>query len=267
LDAPDPVGREEHPVVAAEEPALVDGGDVDPVATGLEGVGDLGRVNADVVVVVDARQRMHAVGPERNRRGRVGGRAAERALERDEAPLDERVVARANVVARQAGVGAHRTALLRRDVPVAIHLGQHEAGDTVLLAVAGSADALAIVGGDIDGGARHQLARRVLDELDRDRPGHGLGSRLAYYIDGACARAPRSRCGASPHAQYAASSPPAPSATKAQPHTTGAGPGAFVRSRIRPNAMGAIAPAPKPRNERSASAAPRCEAPTVSVRA
>src|SRR5256884_7131148 len=53
----------------------------------------------------------------------------------------------------------------------------------------------------------------------------------------------------------------------AQPHVVGNGPGAFDRSRIRPNTIGATAPAPKPRKERSASAAPRCAGPTVSVRA
>src|SRR5438034_3152528 len=53
----------------------------------------------------------------------------------------------------------------------------------------------------------------------------------------------------------------------AQPHVVGNGPGAFVRSRIRPNTIGATAPAPKPRKERSASAAPRCAEPTASVRA
>src|SRR5437867_4141073 len=98
----------------------------------------------------------------------------------------------------------------------------------------------------------------------------GLGmlvSRLAYYNDGAFARTTLSRSGASPHAQYAARSPPPPSATNAQPHVAGDGPGAFVRSRIRPNTIGATAPAPKPRNERSARAAPRWDAPTASVSA
>src|SRR5207245_1691989 len=52
LDAGDPVRREEHAVVGAEEPALVDRGDVDPVSPRLERVRDLGRVDADVVVVV-----------------------------------------------------------------------------------------------------------------------------------------------------------------------------------------------------------------------
>src|SRR5262249_56916200 len=37
---------------------------------------------------------------------------------------------------------------------------------------AGVPDAFAIVGGDVDGRARHQLPRGVLDELDRDRSGH-----------------------------------------------------------------------------------------------
>src|SRR5438094_4256383 len=44
LDAGDPVRREEHAVVGAEEPALVDRGDGDPVRPRLERVRDLGRV-------------------------------------------------------------------------------------------------------------------------------------------------------------------------------------------------------------------------------
>ena len=174
--------------------------DVDPVAAGLERVGDLRRVNADVVVVVRASQRMDAIGPERNRRGRVGGRTTQRALEGHEAAFDERLVAGPDVVARQSGVGAHGTTLLGRDVPVAVHLGEHEAGDPVLLAIASLPDTLAIVGGDVDGRPRHQLARGVFDELDRDRSGH-IDLRLAYYTDGALARTTRSRSDASPEAQ------------------------------------------------------------------
>ena len=61
----DAVAREQHAVVAAEEPALVHGGDVDPVRVRLDREGDLGRVQADVVVAVLPRERVHAVGPQR----------------------------------------------------------------------------------------------------------------------------------------------------------------------------------------------------------
>src|SRR5439155_1086321 len=61
--------------------------------------------------------------------------------------------------------------------------------------------------------------------------------------------------------------PPAPRATNARPHVVGDGRGAFVRSRIRPKTTGATAPAPKPRKERSARAAPRCAGLTASVSA
>jgi hypothetical protein len=71
------VGGKQHAVVAAEEAALVHGGDVDPVGVGLEGVGDLGRVGADVVVVIPARQRMHAVGAKRDRSRGVRRRLAQ----------------------------------------------------------------------------------------------------------------------------------------------------------------------------------------------
>src|SRR5260370_729776 len=80
LDAADAVGREEHPVVAAEQAALVDGGEIEPVRVRLEGVGHLGGVDADVVVVVRAREGVDAVRSERDRRRRVGRRAPERAV-------------------------------------------------------------------------------------------------------------------------------------------------------------------------------------------
>src|SRR5439155_20956195 len=90
---------------------------------------------------------------------------------------------------------------------------------------------------------------------------------LDYYIAVVLARSALAWSGASPQAQYAAARPPRPRATNAQPQRVGNGPGAFVRSRIRPNTIGATAPAPKPRNERSASAAPRCAGLTASVSA
>src|SRR5881398_3023227 len=90
---------------------------------------------------------------------------------------------------------------------------------------------------------------------------------LDYYIAVVLARSALAWSGASPQAQDAAARPPRPRLTNAQPHVVGNGPGAFVRSRIRPNTIGATAPAPKPRKERSASAAPRWAEPTASVRA
>src|SRR6266700_396274 len=90
---------------------------------------------------------------------------------------------------------------------------------------------------------------------------------LDYYIAVVLARSALAWSGASPQAQDAAARPPRPRLTNAQPHVVGNGPGAFVRSRIRPNTIGATAPAPKPRKERSARAAPRCAAPTSSVSA
>src|SRR5207248_3460455 len=97
------------------------------------GVGDLGRVGADVVVVVGARQRVYAVGAQRDGGGRLRGRAAQRPLQRDEAALHQRLVARADVVTRQPRVGAHRPPIGGGDVPVAFHLGEDEARQPVLL--------------------------------------------------------------------------------------------------------------------------------------
>ncbi len=168
LDAARAVGGEQHPVVAAEEAALVHGGDVDPVGAGLERVRDLGRVGADVVVVIRAGERVHAVRAQRDGGRGVGGGPAQRPLEGDEATVDDRLVARADVVARQPRVGAHRPTLGGGDVPVLEHLVEDEAGEALLLAVAGQADAFAVVGRDVDGRAGHQLAGRVLDQLGGD---------------------------------------------------------------------------------------------------
>src|SRR5437667_11930551 len=90
---------------------------------------------------------------------------------------------------------------------------------------------------------------------------------LDYYIAVVLARSALAWSGASPQAQYAAARPPRPRTTNAQPQVVGNGPGAFDRSRIRPNTIGATAPAPKPRKERSASAAPRCAGTAGAVRA
>ena len=91
---------------------------VDPVAAGLDRIGHLGGVVADVVVLVFARQRVHAVRAERDRGRGVGRRAPERPLERDEPAFDRRLVAELDVVARQPRVRAHGAALGRGDVPV-----------------------------------------------------------------------------------------------------------------------------------------------------
>ena len=81
LDAGDAVAGEEHAVVAAEQAALVDGGEVDPVALGLEAVVDVRRHHADVGAGVAAGERMHAVGAERDVLRGPGRRRAERPLE------------------------------------------------------------------------------------------------------------------------------------------------------------------------------------------
>src|SRR2546425_110381 len=77
LDAGDPVRREEHAVVGAEEPALVDRGGVDPVRPPPELLRDLGRVDADVVVVIPPCDRVDSIGPEGDRGGRVRRGSAE----------------------------------------------------------------------------------------------------------------------------------------------------------------------------------------------
>src|SRR5262245_15061998 len=73
--------------------------------------------------------------------------------------------------------------------------------------------------------------------------------------------------GVRPQAHQAAAAPPRPSVTNDQPQVDGGRPGVLTASRTRPKTSGAIAPAPKPRSERSASAEPRYGAPTASVSA
>src|SRR5881628_1228044 len=182
LDAGDPVRREEHAVVGAEEPALVDRGDVDPVRPRLERVRDLGRVDADVVVVVPPCDRVDPIGPEGDRGGRVRRGSAECPLEGDEPSLDHGLVARPHVVARQARVGAHRSSRGGCDVPVPLHLGEDEARDPVPLALTRLSNAVAVIGRNVDRRARHELARCILDELRRDGPRHAGPPTLAYYI-------------------------------------------------------------------------------------
>ena len=66
LDAVDAVAGKQHAVIGAEQAALVHGGELDPVGVGMERVLDLGRADADIVVVVGAPERMHAVGTQRH---------------------------------------------------------------------------------------------------------------------------------------------------------------------------------------------------------
>jgi len=64
-----------------------------------------------LVVVVGAPKRMHAIGPQRHVRGRVGGGAPKRRLKCDRAAFDLRVVADLHVPTRTAGVAAHGAAI------------------------------------------------------------------------------------------------------------------------------------------------------------
>ena len=136
LDAVDAVAREQHAVVGAEQAALVHGGQVDPVGIGVEGVLDLRRVDADIVVVVGAPERMHAVGAQRH----VVGRAARwPAAAPPPAPTGPpsiaRLVADLDVPARQAGVAAHGAAVLLGGLVVLQHGLDDEGGEIALLGV------------------------------------------------------------------------------------------------------------------------------------
>ena len=172
LDARDAVGGKQHAVVGAEQAALVHGGQLEPVGVGVEGIFDLGRVYADIVVVIGAPQRMHAVGPQRHRGGRPRGGAAQRRFERHRTALDARVVADLDVPARQAGIAAHGAAVLFRRLVVFQHGLDDEGRQIALLGIGAAAQAVEIILGDFDGRLRHQILGGALNGCDRD---HGRG--------------------------------------------------------------------------------------------
>src|SRR5262249_57416062 len=87
------------------------------------------------------------------------------ALQGDKPALDHGLVAELHVIAGQPGVRAHGSAVRCGDLPIDEHLVEDEAGEALRLAVACEAPSLAIVGRDVDGRARHQLAPGVLDQL------------------------------------------------------------------------------------------------------
>ena len=126
LDAVDAVGREQHPVVGAEEAALMHGNQVDPVAVGLERVFDLRRVDADIVVVIGPAQGMHPIGPERDLTGRLGDGLADGPFQGDKSAFDKGFIASLDKEPGQAGIGAHGPAILAGGAPIFHHRLQHE---------------------------------------------------------------------------------------------------------------------------------------------
>src|SRR5581483_6918807 len=151
LDALDAVAGEQHAVVGAEQAALVHGGEVDPVGVGVEGIFDLRRADAAIVVVIGAPERVHAVGPERYVVRGVGRSAAQCGLERDRPALDPRLVADLDVPARHAGIAAHGAPVLLRRLVVFKHGLDDEGGEIALLGVGAAAQTLEIVVGYLDG--------------------------------------------------------------------------------------------------------------------
>jgi hypothetical protein len=89
---------------------------------------DLRRADADVVVVVGAPERMHAVGAQRHVGGGARGGAPQRRLQRHRPALDARLVADLDVPTRQAGVAAHGAAVLLGGVVILQHRLDDEGG-------------------------------------------------------------------------------------------------------------------------------------------
>ena len=122
----DAVAGKQHPIVGAEQSALVHRGEFDPIGVGMECVFDLGRVDADIVVVVGAPQRMYAIGAKGHGHRRPRGGATQRRLKRDRSALDPRFVADLYVPARQAGIAAHGAAILFGRFVILQHGLDHE---------------------------------------------------------------------------------------------------------------------------------------------
>ena len=168
LNAVDAVAGEQHPVIGAEQPALVDGGHVDPLGVGLEGILDLGRVDADIVVVVLTRQRVHPVGAQRDRMGGIRRGAAQRALQSDGAAFDPGLVADLHEIARHAGIRAHGAAVGLGGFPVVEHRHQNEAGKFLFLLFQHAAQTVAVVLRNVDSGVRHDLHTGAVNGLFLD---------------------------------------------------------------------------------------------------
>src|SRR5581483_7090788 len=195
LDALDAVTREQHAVVGAEQAALVHGGEVDPAGVRVEGVLDLRRPDAAVVVVVRAPQRVHVVGPQRYVARGVGGGAPERGFEGDRSALDGRLVADLDVPAGHTRVAAHGATVLLGRLVVLQHGLDDEGGKITLFGIRTYAQAAEIILRYLDGGFRHQLLGGLLQGCDGDHE-RELRVRLGVMrISGVAPRAGSGRAG------------------------------------------------------------------------
>ena len=171
-----PVARKQHAIVGAEQAALVHGGELDPVGIGVERIFDLRRVDADIVVVIGAPERMHAVGTQRHVVGGVRSRTAQRRLERHRPALDARLVADLDVPARHAGIAAHGAPILLGGLVILQHGLDHEGREIARLGVGAAAQAGEIIVGNFDRGLGHQLFGGA---LERWRAGSLLAPRYS----------------------------------------------------------------------------------------
>ncbi|MCY1547764.1 hypothetical protein D9M68_838370 [compost metagenome] len=151
-------------------------GDFDPVGVRFERPFDLGRIDADVIVVVGAPERMHAVGAQRNGDRRLRRGMPQGALHGDETCVYRSIVADLDVVPRQTGVGAHRAPILVGGFPVVDHGMDDKPRQLAGFLLLEFLDALLVVGGDFDRRAAHDFQRGLFNFLDRDS--HG-GMRLS----------------------------------------------------------------------------------------
>jgi hypothetical protein len=165
-DAVDAVSGKQHAIIGAEQATLVHGGEIDPVGIGMKRVLDLGRTDADIVVVVGAPERMHAVGTQRHAGRGASSRAPQGGLHRHRPALDDRLVADLDVPTRQAGIAAHRAAVLLGGVVVLQHRLDHESGEIALFRVDALAQAREIVVGNLDRRFGHQLLGGALNGRD-----------------------------------------------------------------------------------------------------
>ena len=165
----------------------MDRGEIDPVRVGMKGVFDFRGVDSDVVVVIGAPQRMHAIRTQRHLVGGPGGGAAQRGFERDRTAFDAGFVADLDVPARQTGVAAHGPPVLLRRFVVFQHRLDHERRQIALLGVGAASQTGQIVVGNLDGRLGHQVICSAFQRGDSNHDGLVLRARFL------CRSSPRKR--------------------------------------------------------------------------
>ena len=121
----------------------------------MERIFDFRRADPDIVVVIGAPERMHAVGAQRHLRGGFGGRPAQCRLERNRAAFDAGLVADLDVPARHAGIAAHRAPVVFGGLVILQHRLEHERRQFAGFRIGTPTDALEVIVGNFNGRFGH----------------------------------------------------------------------------------------------------------------